>query len=178
MSATAAHNLDLTEKSCGNGSQSRALLIRFAVAALAVAVSYCFRWGVLRYLTSEANLRLDLLAGIHLQRLSSDTVLWRGALYRYENACTFVDVWFGSTALLWSLRRSVVWNLSLLATVALGMFCFNVFRLSVSDVLFAAGLSWDLAHNVISGISYFVVWVWIWKRLQREVNWRPSSQLA
>jgi hypothetical protein len=36
-------------------------------------------------------------------------------------------------------------------------------RLSISDVLFAAGMSWDVAHNLISGISYFAVWMVIWR---------------
>jgi hypothetical protein len=55
-----------------------------------------------------------------------------------------------------------------MAVIAAAMFCFNVFRLSVSDVLFAGGLPWNLAHNVISGISYFLVWVWIWNRLTKQ----------
>ena len=143
-------------------------MIRFALAALAVAISYLFRWHLLRFLTSEANLRLDLLAGIHLQRISADTVMWKGVLYRYENACTFVDVWFGSIPLLWNVRRSVAWNVGFMAVIAAAMFCFNVFRLSLSDVLFAAALPWNLAHNVISGVSYFVVWVWIWRRMTRQ----------
>jgi hypothetical protein len=143
-------------------------VIRFALAALAVAFSYLFRWELLRFLTSEANLRADLLAGIHLHRISGDTVMWKGVPYHYENACTFVDVWFGSIPLLWDVRRRVVWNYGFMAVIAAAMFCFNVFRLSVSDVLFAGGLPWNLAHNVISGISYFLVWVWIWNRLTKQ----------
>ena len=181
MSATAAQNISALSQPRRSESQSRALVIRFALAALAVAVSYLFRWELLRFLTSEANLRLDLLANIHLQRISADTVMWKGVLYRYENACTFVDVWFGSIPLLWNVRRNLAWNAAFIAIVAAAMFCFNVFRLSVSDMLFAAGLPWDLAHNVISGISYFLVWVWIWKRLTRHsssVAFSSSAQLG
>ena len=168
MSATAAQ-IPLRQPS---RTGSRTLLIRFGLAALAVAFSYCFRWEFLRFWTSQANLRVDEIFGIHLERISFDTVMWRGVLYRYENACTFVDVFFGSIPLLWNLRRNLLYNVGFLFGVAAGMFCFNVFRLSVSDVLFADGLSWDLAHNVVSGISYFVVWVWIWKRLRLET---PAS---
>ena len=168
MLATAAQNASALAQPSRSESQSRTLLIRFALAALAVAFSYCFRWEFLRFLTSEANLRLDLLAGIHLQRIAADAVMWKGLPYRYENPCTFIDVWFGSIPLLWNLRRSAARNLSFIAAVAVGMFCFNVFRLSVSDVLFATGLPWNLAHNVISGLSYFLVWVWIWGRLRRQ----------
>lgn len=175
MSATAVHNASVLTQSSRNRSQSRALAIRFTLAALAVAVSYFFRWELLRLWTSEANLRLDLLAGIHLQRISSDTVMWRGVLYRYENACTFVDVWFGSIPLLWNLGRSVTRNALFMTAVAAGLFCFNVFRLSVSDVLFAAGLPWNLAHNVVSGISYFVVWLWIWSRLRNQQSFPQTA---
>ena len=139
------------------------VLVRFALVPIAVALCYCFRWEVLRYLTSEANLRLDLLAGLHLQRLSVDAVQWRGSIYRYENACTFVDVWFGSIPLLWNLRCSIAANLGFFARLAVALFVFNVFRLSLSDVLFSAGLNWDLAHNAVSGIAYCAVWVWIWR---------------
>jgi hypothetical protein len=175
MSAIAAQNASALAQPSRSESQSRTLLIRFALAALAVAFSYLFRWQLLRFLTSEANLRLDLLAGIHLQRISADTVMWKGVLYRYVNACTFVDVWFGSVPLLWSLRRSLARNMLMMGGFALAMFCFNVFRLSLSDVLFAAGVPWDLAHNVISGISYFVVWVWIWNRMAKR---RPNMKLC
>ena len=164
MSATAAHVPPALRQPGKLGSQT--LLIRFALAALAVAISYCFRWEFLRFLTSEANLRLDQLGGVHLQRISFDTVTWNGALYQYQNACTFVDVWFGSIPLLWNLRKNWAYNVLFALAVAAGMFFFNVFRLSVSDVLFAAGLSWNLAHNVVSGLSYFAVWIWIWKRLR------------
>lgn len=168
MSAIAGQNPAVLTQPSRSGPQSRALLVRFALAAVAVAFSYCFRWEFLRFLTSEANLRFDSLFGIHLQRISADTVMWRGVVYHYENACTFVDVFFGSIPLLWNLRRTIVENVLFLTVVAGGMFFYNVFRLSVSDVLFAAGLPWDLAHNVISGLTYFVVWVWIWKRLRAD----------
>jgi hypothetical protein len=140
-----------------------ALVARLCLAAVAVALCYCLQWESLRYLTSELNLRLDALAGIHLQRLSGDTVLWNGTVYYYERACIFADVWCGAIPLLWSLRRTISGNLLQLLVFTGALFGFNVFRLSLSDVLFAAGLPWDLAHNAMGGIAWFVVWVWIWK---------------
>ena len=148
--------------------RSRAFLLssevwlRLALVPLAIGLCYCFKWGPLRFLTSEGNLRLDSLTGIALERVSYDTVRWRGVLYSYENACTFVDVWFGCLPLLWDVRRSCTRNLVFFALVALGLFAFNIVRLSFSDMLFAVGVPWDLAHNVISGVAYFLVWVWIW----------------
>jgi hypothetical protein len=170
MASTAAENVSALPGEHRKHLWTSGLLIRFLLVAVFVGFSYLFRWEWLRYLTSEANLRLDLLAGIHLQRLSSDLVMWKGVLYRYENACTFVDVYFGSIPLLWDLRRSVARNLGFLGIVAVGYFAFNVFRLTVSDILFAVGLPWDLAHNVVSGITYFAVWVWVWSRLGKLLH--------
>jgi hypothetical protein len=127
-----------------------------------------FHWQFLRTLTCDLNLRLDALAGIHLQRLSPDTLAWNGAVYRYVIACTFADVWCGSIAFLWSLRRSIAHNLAFIATFTLALLAFNILRLSVSDVLFAAGLSWNLAHNVLSGFAYFAVWSYLAHHLRRE----------
>jgi hypothetical protein len=142
---------------------STEMLVRLALVPVAVAICYFFRWEFLRFLTSEANLRLDPLVGIHLQRISADTVQWNGTLYRYQNACTFIDVWCGAIPLLWNLKRTLSQNSVFFACFAVVLFAFNVFRLSVSDVLFSAGLSWNIAHNVVSGIAYFAVWVWIWR---------------
>jgi hypothetical protein len=137
------------------------LAIRFALVAVAVGLCYLWSWTWLRVLTSELNIRLDALAGISLQRLEPDTVYWRGVIYRYGNACTFVDVWCGAIPLLWNFRRSFFQNLSMVLTLAAALFAFNVARLSFSDVLFSQGLSWNFAHNVMSGVAYFLVWTWI-----------------
>ncbi len=138
------------------------LWLRLALVPLAVVLCYCFRWDTLRFLTSEANLRLDLLFGIHLERLAPHAVQWRGVVYRYDIACAFIDVFFGSMPLLWNLRRSLWSNILFFLLLGLALFAFNVFRLSFSDLLFAWGLSWNLAHNAVSGVAYFVVWMWIW----------------
>jgi hypothetical protein len=144
-------------------TQKQETAIRFMLVAVAVLLCYQFRWDWLRYWTSELNLRLDALAGVHLQRLSHETVAWGGKIYNYSIACTFADVFCGSIPLLWNLRKNVGYNFGRIAIWALVLFVFNVVRLSFSDVMFAQGLSWDLAHNVVSGISYFLIWIYLWK---------------
>ena len=163
MATVATQNAPSLRTQNASSLLSSEMMVRFALVPLAVAICYCFEWRQLRFLTSEANLRLDLLAGISLQRLSYDTVTWRGALYRYENACTFVDVWFRCLPLLWHWGRGLIKNVLFFSGMALALFAFNVFRLSLSDSLFAAGLPWNVAHNVISGLAYFLVWVWVWR---------------
>ncbi len=144
-------------------------LVRFSLVGLAVALCYCFEWKWLRYLTSEINIRLDALAGISMSRWEQDSVLWHGVVYRYVNACTFVDVWCGSIPLLWNLRRTVSRNLTGIAVWTLGLFLFNNLRLCLSDILFEHGLSWNLAHNFVAGLAYFAVWMAI-GRYHRWLN--------
>src|SRR5581483_6514422 len=117
-----------------------------------------------RYLTSELNLRLDALFGIALQRVSYDTVFWKGTYYQYQNACTFVDVWCGSIPLLWSLRQTWARNVAFLLWYTAALLIFNVVRLTVSDVLFSWGIPWAVAHEVLGGVAYFAVWAFIWER--------------
>ncbi len=152
---------------------AREMAVRCLLATIAVVVCYCFQWEWLRRLTADGNVFLDSLVAVHLQRLSFDTVAWHGQLYRYVVACTFADVWCGSLGFLWRTADSFLRNLATIAVWSLLLFSFNVFRLSFSDVLFAQGLSWNLAHNVVSGIAYFAVWQVLWWRLRQG---RGTSQ--
>jgi len=162
VSATPS-NISLTATPAGTTRRfSREVVLRFVLVAVAVGICYLFEWRWLRTLTLQLNSLLDALAGIHLQRLSFDTVEWHGEIYRYQIACTFADVWCGAIPLIWNVRKNALSNIGHVLIVGLVMIAFNVVRLSISDVLFALGLNWDLAHNVISGISYFLVWTWIW----------------
>jgi hypothetical protein len=101
-------------------------------------------------------------------------VAWHDIRYKYRIACTFADVWCGAIPLMWNLRKSVLANIAYVLGVGVVMVAFNVARLSFSDVLFARGLSWDLAHNVVSGISYYLVWLWIWRTRTWALD-RPDS---
>lgn len=139
------------------------LVVRVLLAAVAVVVCYQFPWHWLRFLISELNLRLDALAGVYLQRLSPDSVMWHGQIYRYVIACTFADVWCGAIPLIWDLRRSVSFNIGRVLLFGAVLIAFNAFRLSVSDVLFAFHVPWDYAHGIVGGLAYFAVWVWIWE---------------
>ncbi|HVZ18672.1 MAG TPA: hypothetical protein VG897_16240 [Terriglobales bacterium] len=136
-------------------------VLRCFLAGVGVLMCYQFRWDWLRYLTSEANLRVDALLGISMQRISSDTLLWNGHVYRYVIACTFADVWCGALAFLWIRSRSITNNVVTLLEFTIGLFAFDVLRLSVSDYLCAHGVSWNLGHNVVGGICYFLVWKWL-----------------
>ncbi len=147
------------------GRSTHEFLLRCLLATVAVVVCYQFRWDWLRYLTSEFNLRVDALLGVHWQRLTFDTVAWNGRVYTYVIACTMADVWCGALAFLWMIRRNIAENLLTLAGFTVGLFALNIARLSLSDFLCAHGASWNLGHNVVAGICYFLIWEWLlWHR--------------
>jgi hypothetical protein len=130
-------------------------------------------------------MRLDALLGMPHQRVAQDLLVWKGTLYQYVNACTFVDVWFGAIPLMWSLRRTVSANLGRAVALAAVLFAFNVTRLSFSNVLFNAGLNWDIAHNVVGGVCYFGVWVWLWNHAgwkghvqDEKISWNVEPELS
>jgi hypothetical protein len=54
--------------------------------------------------------------------------------------------------------QSLAWNVCWLVLWALGLFGFNITRLSFSDILFAHGVPWWLAHSLFSGLCYYLVW--------------------
>ena len=143
---------------------------RVVLAAIAVVVCYQFRWETLRYVTSELNLRLDALVGVHWQRLSFDTVAWHAQVYHYVVACTFVDVWCGAIPFLWMLRRSIPDNLLTIAGFTAVLFACKICRLSFSDLLFAHGVSWNLGHNFVGGICYFLIWEWLMRYRRRYIS--------
>lgn len=144
-------------------------MVRFALSALAVLLCYGFSWMPLRAFTCTWNLRLDALFGVHLVRLSADTVLYHGLIYRYAIACTMADAFCGTIPLIWDLRKTFLRNLGIVALLAVVLTAFNIARLSFSDVLFAHGLSWDWAHNIVSGVCYFLLWEWILSR--KTLRW-------
>lgn len=128
------------------------------LVAAAVALCHCFQWTWLRALTQNANLAVDAWFGVHMQPVDATTIAFRGLLYQYQVSCTFIDVWFGLVPLLWLKRESIASNFSWLTLWAVGLFVFNIARLSFSDILFARGLPWWLAHSVFSGVCYYLVW--------------------
>lgn len=134
-------------------------LSRWLSVALAVALCHCFDWMWLCALTQRANLAMDALFGVYMQPLTATTIQFNGLLYQYRVSCTFADVWCGLIPLIWMRAKSIPWNLGWLVVWALALFMFNVARLSVSDVLFAHGIPWTLAHSVLGGVCYYFVWL-------------------
>lgn len=155
-------------------SLNREFLCRAGIAAVLVIIVHQLSWNFLRFITSEAILRLSVLIGMGTKRVSFDTILIRQTPFRFVVACTFVDVYAGCIPLLWNLEKSILKNLSWLVAVAPILFGFNVLRLEVAQILFARGVAWAFADGIPGGVAYFVVWLAIW----RLRGWSPFTLTA
>ena len=127
----------------------------------------------LRFVTSEATLRFVEWRGFEAVRLSPHAIAWGGQHFEFGIACTFADVFCGALPLLWVRRAGVPRNAGYIAAFAVGLFAFNLLRQSLADVLFGAGLAWPLADNAVGALSYFAVWVFLVRWLERAVSITP-----
>jgi exosortase/archaeosortase len=153
---------------------STEFLCRAGLVAVFVAVTYQFRWEWLRFLTSEAMLHIAASLGMAAERVSLDTITIRGHIFHFVIACTFIDVYMGSIPLLWNLKKPFLRNAAWLIVVAMIFFSFNLVRLEIGHALYAHGVSWTLADNVLGGFAYFAVWRFIW--WQR--SWELTSRIG
>ena len=142
-------------------------LWRAGLVAVFAAAAHQFTWGWLRFVTSEVILRISTALGLTAVRISHDTILMRGELFCFVIACTFIDVFLGSIPLLWDLEKSLLNNILGLIAAAAVLFCFNVVRLEIGQILYLRGVSWTLAHEVMGGFAYLAVWLVLWRNMPK-----------
>jgi hypothetical protein len=166
----------MSARSVGKGSifrcfQSlgRGFLFRVLLVVVLVTVTHRFEWRELRFLTSEAVLRLSPALGIPTYRISFDTLRLQGHLFQFVISCTLVDVFIGAIPLIWSVKKSILANASRLGEAALYLFVFNILRLELGHLLYAHGTPWILAHEILGGGAYFAIWLVIW-------HWHSSPE--
>ena len=139
--------------------QTREFLLRTGLVIIFVVVSHQFEWMWLRFVTSEALLRISVPLGLTMSRVSPDTLSVPGMFVRFVTSCTFIDVYFGAVPIVWDTRKSPLTNFGHLIPLGLGLFAFNLFRLEIAQQLYAEGVSWTVCDQVLGGLAYFVVWV-------------------
>ncbi len=152
---------------------TRSLLIRIALVAPLVLLCHALEWRGLRVLTTDTLVDLSALLGLPMPRLGWDLVLVGGVQVKFVVACTLVDAFCGAIPLLWRSARGMGWNVLRLAGVAVGFFGLNIFRLEIGFVGMHAGLPWWLAHECVSGITYFAIFVWIvhdWRKFDAAAD--------
>ena len=153
---------------------SREFLLRAALVPVFAALSHAFQWQWLRFITSQGILHLSSVFGISRVRVSPDTISGQGTLFHFVVACTFVDVFMGSIPLLWDRRKGLLGNLLRLLVAAVVLFCFNLIRLEISQIIYSLGVSWTFADEILGGVAYFAVWLAIW-RTRRWDMWDPVA---
>ena len=138
--------------------------LRIALVPLFVLLCHVFSWRAWRAVVTAALLALLHRAGAPAVPLAVDTFRFHGSLFQVAVSCTALDVFFGSIPLLWERRGSLVRNLRFFAVYFAGLSAINLARLALGFLLYRAGLSWFLAHELPSGLFYFAVFVWIARR--------------
>ncbi|MGB7768239.1 MAG: hypothetical protein WBN22_05220 [Verrucomicrobiia bacterium] len=153
------------------------LVYRLPMVVVAVLVCYCFEWGGLRHLTSEICLRFAEWRGLSVNRLGPYVICCNGSVFRFDVACTYADVFCGAIPLIWIWRLGMVRNLTRLAGFVAALFGFNIFHLCLTDLIFSAGAPWFVADQVIGGMAYFAVWVYLIRSLEFYEN-HPALMLS
>ena len=147
---------------------SAEFLCRLALTALFSVVAHQFQWEELRYLTSEAMLRLSALLRMPTARDSFDTIVIQGHFVQFVASCTLAEMYLGSLPLIWDLKQSTPKNLLRLLAVAVALFGLNIVRLELGQIAYTHGVPWISAHDIPLGFAYFAVWVVVW----RTRNWQ------
>jgi hypothetical protein len=139
-------------------------LLRIGLVPLFVAVCYRYEWRAWRALVSGAVIALLHAAGAPARPLSFDTFAFHGGNFQVAISCTALDVFCGSIPLLWQWQQPVSRNFRFFAAYFLGLSAINLARLVVGFLLYSQAVSWLLAHEVMSGVFYFAVFLWIARR--------------
>jgi hypothetical protein len=159
-------------------SLSRSFLVRVGLAVAVAYIAHQFGWEWLRFATSEIILRFASRLGFETTRTSFDTISIQGTFFQFKISCTFIDVILGAIPLVWNGEKGLRRNLQRLAAMMVAMFNFNILRLAVSQLLYARGVPWPLADNVLGGVSYFVVWLVITDRYWGRQSGKRLQDLA
>lgn len=135
-----------------------------ALIPLFVLLCYQCKWDAWRSFVTRAVVALLPPSSATALPLASDTFLWEGVAYRIDVSCTALDAFFGSIPLLWERRRSLPGNFLFLAAYFLCLSGVNLARLAVGFLVHFHGVPWLLAHEVVAGIFYFGLFLWIARR--------------
>jgi hypothetical protein len=78
-----------------------------------------------------------------------------------------IDAFFGAIPLLWRPSASWAQNFTRLSAVLVAVFVLNIVGLEIGFFATTRGVPWWLAHEVVAGVAYFCLYVFI----MRERAW-------
>jgi hypothetical protein len=164
-------------KRCYSGALIN-LLVR-ALLALAFQIAGGMAdWNILRLLVSEAHLYISNAMRFNMHRVSFDMLELNGDFFHYTPACTFIDVFLLSIPLIWNLHAGLNKNILKLCFYFIALSLFNLVRLQISILLFDNGMPWWLAHDKLTSICYFLIFLWIVKQGQLNIPLKTRSNEA
>jgi exosortase/archaeosortase len=139
------------------------LTARVLLVPVFVAVCHLYDWSWLRVLTTVTLVQISALLGVSMQRTGADVIRVAGISAQFVVACTMIDAFFGAIPLLW--RTTVSWsqNLLRLSVVLAAVFGLNIVRLELGFIAMTKGVPWWLAHEVVAGVAYFCLYLYIIK---------------
>ncbi len=147
------------------------LTARVLLVPVFVVVCHLYGWTWLRDLTTVTLVQISALLGVSMQRLAPDMIRVAGISAQFVVSCTMIDAFFGAIPLLW--RTTVSWsqNLLRLGVVFGAAFALNIVRLELGFIALTRGVPWWLAHEVVSGVTYFCLYLYI----TRERAWDQTQ---
>lgn len=145
--------------------------LRIGLVPLFVMLCYTGEWSYWRSAVARIMPALLRTSGATALPLYADSFIFHGSAFQIVVSCTALDVFFGSIPLLWERDRSIRANAGFLARWLLTLTTLNLARLYVGFLLYGAGVPWWLGHEVLSGVFYFGVLVWIVRRRGWSVRW-------
>jgi hypothetical protein len=156
------------------------LTVRVLLVAVFVAACHLYDWLWLRALTTVTLVQISEMLGVSMHRIAVDIISVAGISAQFVVSCTMIDAFFGAIPLLWRTTISWTQNFLRLAVVALAIFGLNIFRLELGFVALTKGVPWWLAHEVVAGVTYFCLYLYIikepaWYRPQHEHRNLPTA---
>lgn len=153
------------------------LACRVLLVPVFVGVCYLFDWYWLRVLTTDTLMRISSILGMSMVRTSADVVTIAGVTAKFIVACTMIDAFFGAIPLLWRTAASWRQNFTRLGLVLVGVFVLNIVRLELGFVAMTRGVPWWLAHEVVAGVAYFCLYVFIMRERAKDRAQTTSARI-
>jgi uncharacterized membrane-anchored protein len=89
-----------------------------------------------------------------------------------------IDAFFGAIPLLWRTNASLAQNFMRMTAVLAGVFVLNIVRLELGFIAMTSGVPWWLAHEVVAGVAYFCLYVFIMRERAWDQARDSSASLA
>lgn len=154
------------------------LLIRVSLGLVFQIAGGMADWNTLRLLVSETHLYISNAMSFNMHRVSFDMLELNGEFFHYTAACTFIDVFLLSIPLIWNLHFSLNKNILKLCFYFAALSLLNLVRLQISILLFYNAIPWWLAHQTLTGICYFLIFLWIIKQGQLNIPIKTRNDEA